>query len=113
MCHFTCPLLFRKSNSAMATAGWLLLVLVLNVCDSRLSPGPGPRVAVIGGGIGGSATAYFLSQRMPGADITVIEMGEVGGRLATREVAGRRWSLLFLLLFYLVGTFTFHENISF
>jgi len=42
-------------------------------------------------GIGGASAGYFLSRQMPGAEITVFEMGEIGGRLATVEVDGRRY----------------------
>ena len=52
-----------------------------------------PKVAVIGGGIGGTSVAYFLSQRLPGADVTVFEMGRVGGRLDTVDIAGRRYEV--------------------
>ena len=52
-----------------------------------------PKVAVIGGGIGGTSVAYFLSQRLPGADVTVFEMGRVGGRLDTADIAGRRYEV--------------------
>jgi len=50
-----------------------------------------PRVGVIGAGIGGTSASYFLSKLLPGAEITVFEKGEVGGRLATVEVNGRRY----------------------
>jgi len=50
-----------------------------------------PRVGIIGAGIGGTSASYFLSKLLPGAEITVFEKGEVGGRLATVEVNGRRY----------------------
>uniref|UniRef100_A0A2P2I199 Prenylcysteine oxidase 1-like n=1 Tax=Hirondellea gigas TaxID=1518452 RepID=A0A2P2I199_9CRUS len=47
------------------------------------------RIAIIGGGIGGAATAYFLQQLTDGsALIDVYESGRVGGRLATVPFAG-------------------------
>jgi len=52
-----------------------------------------PKVAVIGGGIGGTSVAYFLSQTLPGSDVTVLEMGRVGGRLDTVDIAGRRYEV--------------------
>ena len=61
----------------LSSFGLLLLV-------SGAEPKPGPRVAVVGGGIGGTSVAYFLSKRLEGANITLIEMGEVGGRLDIR-----------------------------
>ena len=42
-------------------------------------------------GIGGASAGYFLSRKVPGAEITVFEMGEIGGRLATVEVDGRSY----------------------
>ena len=42
-------------------------------------------------GIGGASAGYFLSKEIPDAAITIFEMGDVGGRLATVEVDGRRY----------------------
>ncbi len=43
--------------------------------------------AVVGGGIGGTATAHFLRQHFgPEVRIDVFEKGSVGGRLATVTV---------------------------
>ena len=42
-------------------------------------------------GIGGASTGYFLSRLLPGVELTVFEMGKIGGRLATQEVEGRRY----------------------
>lgn len=44
------------------------------------------RVAVVGGGITGLATAFYL--RRAGAAVTVIEAGELGGKIQTRDLAG-------------------------
>ncbi|NXA57165.1 PCYOX oxidase, partial [Nothocercus julius] len=45
--------------------------------------------AVVGGGIGGAAAAYFLRQRFGrSVPIDIFERGEVGGRLATVRVEG-------------------------
>ena len=44
------------------------------------------RVAVVGGGITGLATAYYL--RKAGVAVTVVEAGELGGKIQTRELAG-------------------------
>nr|DBA32055.1 TPA: hypothetical protein GDO54_007805 [Pyxicephalus adspersus] len=48
--------------------------------------------AVVGAGIGGTSTAYFLRQKF-GKDvqIDVYEKGEVGGRLATIEIEGNQY----------------------
>jgi len=64
-----------------------LLIIPVCVLGGRKSP----KVGIIGGGIGGASAGYFLSREIPGADITVFEIGEVGGRLATVEVDGRRY----------------------
>ena len=45
-----------------------------------------PRVAVIGGGISGAATAHFLSEQLPGALIDVHEAEtRIGGRAHTLD----------------------------
>ena len=62
----------------------LVHLLPLLLCVSGAEPTQGPRVAVVGGGIGGTSVAFFISQRLKGANITLVEMGEVGGRLDIR-----------------------------
>lgn len=48
--------------------------------------------AIVGAGIGGTSCAFFLRQLLgDSANITVFEMGHVGGRLATIEMAGFRY----------------------
>uniref|UniRef100_A0A3P9MHC4 Prenylcysteine oxidase 1 like n=1 Tax=Oryzias latipes TaxID=8090 RepID=A0A3P9MHC4_ORYLA len=48
---------------------------------------PPSKIAVVGAGIGGSATAHFLRQHFgPEVQVDVYEKGEVGGRLATVTV---------------------------
>ena len=48
--------------------------------------GPRPRVAVVGGGITGLATAWFLRDR---AEVVLLEAGDrLGGKVATAELAG-------------------------
>lgn len=44
------------------------------------------RVAVVGGGITGLATAYYLGRA--GVPVTVVEAGALGGKIQTRELAG-------------------------
>lgn len=45
--------------------------------------------AIIGGGIGGTAAAFFLRQEFgPAVKIEVFEAGTVGGRLATENIGG-------------------------
>lgn len=48
---------------------------------------PPSKIAVVGAGIGGSATAHFLRQHFgPEVQVDVFEKGQVGGRLATVTV---------------------------
>ena len=50
--------------------------------------------AIIGGGIGGTATAYFLHELTKGkALIDVYESGRVGGRLASIPFAGHYYEI--------------------
>lgn len=53
-----------------------------------------PRIAVVGGGIGGTATAYFLHDLF-GDDVLIdlYESGHVGGRLATLPIAGFQYEV--------------------
>ena len=73
----------------------IFVVIAALVIATRAETNEGrpPKVAVIGAGIGGTSAAYFLSQRLPGADVTVFEMGRVGGRLDTLDIAGRRYEV--------------------
>ncbi|NP_001017626.1 prenylcysteine oxidase 1 precursor [Danio rerio] len=50
------------------------------------------KIAIIGGGIGGTATAFFLRQEFgPAVKIEVFEAGTVGGRLATENIGGHEY----------------------
>ena len=52
--------------------------------------------AIVGGGIGGTACASYLSKLFadtPGANVTVFELGVVGGRLATVTMAGHEYEV--------------------
>ncbi|KAJ8260883.1 hypothetical protein COCON_G00166060 [Conger conger] len=52
------------------------------------------KIAVVGGGIGGTATAYFLRQEFgAGVKIDLFEPGTVGGRLATEEIGGAEYEV--------------------
>lgn len=67
----------------------VLCPLVPGRGEQRAAPG---KIAVIGGGIGGTAAAYFLRQKFGrSVRIEVLERGEVGGRLATVEVEGESY----------------------
>jgi len=77
------------------TSAYVFLILGTLVIDSCAQTGEKrpPKVAIIGGGIGGASVAYFLSQRLPGVDVTVFEKARVGGRLDTVDIAGRRYEV--------------------
>ncbi len=50
----------------------------------------GGGVAVVGGGITGLATAWFLRREAPGVRVTIHEAGDrVGGKIRTADLAGR------------------------
>ncbi|KAF1378411.1 hypothetical protein PFLUV_G00190270 [Perca fluviatilis] len=78
--------------------GCPLLPLIVVVLSARSAIGdpagsadvdgaPPSKIAVVGAGIGGSATAHFLRQHFgPEVQVDVFEKGEVGGRLATVTV---------------------------
>jgi len=62
----------------------LLLVSLARSVDCRT-----PRVAIIGSGVGGSGTAYYLKEKLPDVDIVVFEKNEEpGGRTHTIQFAG-------------------------
>lgn len=55
----------------------------------RVRDDSGVRIAVVGGGISGLTAAWTLADRLPGAEIVVLEGSpRVGGKLAVAEVAG-------------------------
>lgn len=70
--------------------GPLLCYLIFIYGDSatdQFDGAPPSKIAVVGAGIGGSATAHFLRQHFgPDVSIDVFEKGTVGGRLATVTV---------------------------
>ena len=69
------------SCSTMSASQQLLLFVLLAVpCITAVRP----RIAVIGSGVGGASTAYFVRQRLPTAHITVFEKAQrTGGRTHT------------------------------
>lgn len=69
---------------------YLLLGFTL-LCVIVTAEEKSPKIGIVGAGIGGASVGYFLSRNLPGAEITVFEKGEVGGRLATEEVDGRQY----------------------
>ena len=53
-------------------------------------------IAILGGGITGLAAAYYATQRLPGAHITVYEASErLGGWLSSSRVPVKNGSVLF------------------
>lgn len=70
----------------------LLLLGLWHTGRRSLASAPGlqdqpKKIAVVGAGIGGSATAYYLRKEFgAGVKIDVFEPGEVGGRLATVKI---------------------------
>lgn len=55
---------------------------------------PPKKIAIVGGGIGGSAAAYFLRQEFgPSVKIEVFESDTVGGRLATANIGGHDYEM--------------------
>ena len=67
----------------MARMAGLALAAVVAMAGAREEGAP--RVAVVGGGIGGTATAYYLSQRLPGANITGVLVEAPGAPLVAPE----------------------------
>ncbi|XP_073509694.1 prenylcysteine oxidase 1 [Phyllobates terribilis] len=59
------------------------------VPDLRHAPN---KIAVVGAGVGGTSTAYFLRQKFGNhVQIDIIEKGEIGGRLSTIEMEGKHY----------------------
>ncbi|XP_046898990.1 prenylcysteine oxidase-like [Hypomesus transpacificus] len=86
------------ANSCVNNMDWYqtlrFLIVLLSpfsvFCDPGFAPldgSPPSKIAIVGAGIGGTATAHFLRQHFgPEVSIDVFEKGEVGGRLATVTV---------------------------
>ena len=51
-------------------------------------------LGIIGAGIGGTSAAHFLRKKFgPSCSITIFEEKDVGGRLATVEMAGKEYEV--------------------
>lgn len=73
-----------------------LLISCMSVCGdlefAHADGAPPSKIAVIGAGIGGTATAHFLRQHFgQDVEIHVYEKGKVGGRLATVTVNNQEY----------------------
>ncbi|XP_011865640.1 PREDICTED: prenylcysteine oxidase-like [Vollenhovia emeryi] len=73
--------------------GWHVALLVLGGLTLQragaVSQAPVPRIAVIGGGIGGGSASHFLTELFNGTmKIDLYEARTVGGRLATVNIGG-------------------------
>eukprot|EP00095_Tigriopus_kingsejongensis_P003541 maker-scaffold106_size358372-snap-gene-2.30 protein:Tk03541 transcript:maker-scaffold106_size358372-snap-gene-2.30-mRNA-1 annotation:"prenylcysteine oxidase" len=75
---------------SMHFAGYFIFMCYLDHASTLTSGSKkAPKIAIIGGGIGGTSCAYTLRQAL-GANVslTLFEMGELGGRMATVEIGG-------------------------
>ncbi|XP_071555111.1 prenylcysteine oxidase 1 [Temnothorax nylanderi] len=76
----------RVQTMRQYTALLVLGVLILQGFSLELSE---PRIAIIGGGIGGASASHFLTELFSGAlDVDLYEAKTIGGRLATVEIDG-------------------------
>lgn len=73
--------------------GALVLINWVDASESGDTDKNGPKVGIIGAGIGGTAAAYFLSQSLPQANIHIFDEAKIGGRLATVKIAGREYEV--------------------
>jgi len=73
-----------KGPLKIAILSWLVCQSLSDEASSK------SRVAVIGGGIGGTTAALFLREELgEDVEIVIFEKDKIGGRLATVEVGGR------------------------
>ncbi|KAJ9598876.1 hypothetical protein L9F63_026586, partial [Diploptera punctata] len=70
----------------------LIIVLIMLLSPLCFLKKP-PKIAVIGGGIGGTSASYFLYELFgpKGAQIDLYEPNKIGGRLSVIEVNGRNY----------------------
>lgn len=73
-----------------------LPTLALGIRSYATSQDHGNDIAVLGGGITGLATAYYLTKELPRANITVYEASDrLGGWLSSKRVPVKDGSILF------------------
>ena len=74
---------FKLTSNMQAT---ILLAITNSV--AAISSSAAPRVAIVGGGIGGAATAHFLAELRPDVQIDVFEaLPNIGGRAHTLDAS--------------------------
>ena len=62
--------------------------LATTLGSSRRQPDSNQHIAIIGGGLAGLSTAYYLLEKAPGLSITVIDKGEPGTGGASAVAGG-------------------------
>lgn len=87
----------RSSHfSSTSTASTLCKSTLSSTKRSYASVTHSHDIAVLGGGITGLATAYFLTQQLPRAKITIYESGDrIGGWLSSKRVDVKGGNVLF------------------
>lgn len=87
----TTPLKLRLTQHSL-TSGCIAYAARRGFADQTNSH----NVAILGGGITGLATAYFLTQQLPRAKVTIYEASDrIGGWLSSKRVAVKDGSVLF------------------
>ena len=70
----------------------LLVILLVPILALNVARGQSPRIAIIGGGIGGTSVAHFLKKAMPNVHLSIFEANkDIGGRLKTVDLAGKTY----------------------
>uniref|UniRef100_A0A8D8M8A7 Prenylcysteine oxidase n=1 Tax=Cacopsylla melanoneura TaxID=428564 RepID=A0A8D8M8A7_9HEMI len=68
------------------------IFLIVNLAGLEFCTCSKLRIGIVGGGIGGTSACYFLRELLKDTvDIDVYEPYEIGGRLATTQVAGLQY----------------------
>jgi len=84
--------------AASATVKFTKLLFVISSLSLHSTWAQQPRIAIVGGGIGGNSAGYFLRENFHKAQILLINKAEangdpIGGRLATVKVNGRDYEI--------------------
>lgn len=76
------------------TMKMMIFLVFLSCSGAEAEAVTAPRIAIVGAGIGGAATAYFVRQELPTARVTVFEAApRVGGRIESFRWHGRVYEL--------------------